>query len=165
MSEKFMSEDINREFLRHTVATLAYRGAKAIENAPEGFAGFKAFETTRAPVEILAHIGDLFDWALSMAAGKTVWNDAKPLSWEKETERFFACIKKFDDYLASDEPIAKPLEKLFQGPVADALTHVGQINLLRRMFDAPVRGENYSRAEIERGRVGREQSEKRFEFD
>lgn len=154
-----------RDFLRHTVATVAYRGAKAIDNAPENFGDFKASETTRTPLEILAHIGDLFDWALSMAIGKTAWSNAKPLSWEKETERFFACIKKFDDYLASDEPVAKPLEKLFQGPVADALTHVGQINLLRRMFDAPVRGENYFKAEIETGKVGAEQSEKRVEFD
>lgn len=154
-----------REFLRHTVATVAYRGAKAIKNAPENFADFKSSETTRTPLEILAHIGDLFDWALSMAIGKTVWNDAKPLIWEKESERFFASVKKFDDYLASTEQIAKPLEKLFQGPVADALTHVGQINFLRRMFDAPVRGENYFKAEIEAGKVGAEQSEKRVEFD
>lgn len=154
-----------RDFLRHTVATVAYRGAKAIDNAPENFGDFKASETTRTPLEILAHIGDLFDWALSMAIGKTAWSNAKPLSWEEETERFFACVKKFDDYLASDEPVAKPLEKLFQGPVADALTHVGQINLLRRMFDAPVRGENYFKAEIETGKVGAEQSEKRVEFD
>lgn len=160
-----MNEDLKREFLRHTVATVAYRGGKAINNAPVGFADFKASETTRTPLQILAHIGDLFDWALSMAKGKTVWNDAKPLAWEAESERFFAAVKSFDDLLASDEPIAKPTEKLFQGPVADALSHVGQINLLRRMFDAPVRGENYFKAEIEIGRVGENQSANRTEFD
>jgi hypothetical protein len=160
-----MSDETTREFLRHTVATVAYRGAKAIKDAPEDFADFKASATTRTPVQILAHIGDLFDWALSIARGKTVWNDAAPLPWEAESERFFAAVKAFDDYLASDNEIAKPLEKLFQGPVADALTHVGQINLLRRMFDAPVRGESYYRAEIEVGRVGAEQSANRVEFD
>ncbi len=154
-----------REFLRHAVATVAYRGGKAIAGAPEGFADFKASATTRTPLQILAHIGDLFDWALSMAMGKTVWNDAEPLSWEAESERFFSAVKAFDDFLASDNEISKPLEKLFQGPVADALTHVGQINLLRRMFDAPVKGENYFRAEIEIGRVGAEQSANRVEFD
>jgi len=156
---------LTREFLRHTVATVAYRGGKALAGAPDGFAFFKASETTRTPLEILAHIGDLFDWALSMAQGKTVWNDSKPLDWNAESERFFAAVKAFDDYLASDNAIAKPSEKLFQGPVADALTHVGQINLLRRMFDAPVRGENYFRAEIEIGRVGSHQSANRTEFD
>ena len=153
------------EFLRHTVATVAYRGGKAIKDAPEGFADFKASETTRTPLQILAHIGDLFDWALSMARGKTVWNDAQPLAWEAESERFFAAIKAFDEFLASGEEIAETTEKLFQGPIADALTHVGQINLLRRMFDAPVKGENYFRAEIEIGRVGADQSANRVEFD
>jgi hypothetical protein len=160
-----MNEERAREFLRHTVATVAYRGGKAIAGAPAGFANFKASETTRSPLQILAHIGDLFDWALSMAKGKTVWNDSQPLPWNEETERFFAAVKAFDDYLASDNEIAKPIEKLFQGPVADALTHVGQINLLRRMFDAPVKGENYYRAEIEIGRVGAEQSVNRVEFE
>jgi hypothetical protein len=157
--------DIKREFLRHTVATVAYRGGKSITGAPEGFGDFKASETSRTPLQILAHIGDLFDWALSMAKGKTVWNDSKPLPWKEETERFFAAVKTFDEFLAAGEPIAKPTEKLFQGPVADALTHVGQINLLRRMFDSPVRGENYFKAEIEIGRVGAEQSANRTEFD
>ncbi len=160
-----MENRSTRDFLRHTVATVAYRGAKAIANAPEGFGDFKSFETTRTPLEILAHIGDLFDWALSMAIGQTVWKTAKPLAWEQESERFFAAVKKFDDHLASDAPVASPLEKLFQGPVADALTHVGQLNLLRRMFESPVRGENYFKAEIEIGRVGAEQSARRLEFD
>ena len=160
-----MENNSTRDFLRHTVATVAYRGAKAIADAPEGFGEFKSFETTRTPGEILAHIGDLFDWALSMAVGKTVWKNAKPLPWAQESERFFAAVKKFDDYLASDEPIANPVEKLFQGPVADALTHVGQINMLRRMFDAPVRGENYFKAQIEIGHIGAEQSGRRTEFD
>jgi hypothetical protein len=160
-----MNKDLKREFLRHTVATVAYRGGKAIKDAPVGFADFRASETTRTPLQILAHIGDLFDWAISMAKGKTVWNDAQPLAWNEESERFFAAVKKFDDFLASDNEIAKSVEKLFQGPVADALTHVGQINLLRRMFDAPVKGENYFRAEIEIGRVGAEQSANRVEFD
>ncbi len=154
-----------REFLRHTVATVAYRGAKAIKGAPAGFAGFKAFETTRTPLEILAHIGDLFDWARSMAKGETVWKDAPPRHWKDETKRFFAAVKAFDDFLASVEPVKSPSEKLIQGPVADALTHVGQLNLLRRMFDAPVCGENYFKAEIEIGRVGEAQSAKRAEFD
>ena len=157
--------ETKREFLRHTVATVAYRGGKAITGAPVGFADFKASETTRTPLQILVHIGDLFDWALSMAKGKTVWNDAKPLSWEAESERFFVAVKIFDDYLASDAEIAKPLEKLFQGPVADALTHVGQINILRRVAGGPIRGENYFKAEIEPGRVGSDQSSHRIEFD
>ena len=160
-----MEEKLNREFLRHTLATVAYRGGKAIKNAPENFGDFKASETTRTSLQILAHIGDLFHWALTIAQGRTVWNDAKPLSWDDESNRFFTAVKTFDDYLASDETLSESLEKIFQGPIADALTHVGQINLLRRMFDAPVKGESYYRAEIQIGRVGENQSANRLEFD
>lgn len=159
------TSDLKREMLRHTLATLAYRGAKAVANAPEGFATFRACETSRAPVEILAHINDLLDWALSLANGKHVWHNSTPLSWDEETARFFRGLKEFDSYLAADDPLGFAVEKLFQGPVADALTHVGQIALLRRMAGAPVRGENYFKAEIVAGHIGAEQSGKRIEFD
>jgi hypothetical protein len=156
--------DPKRELLRHTLATVAYRGGKAIRNAPPGFAEFRAGEGLRTPGQILAHVGDLFDWALSIASGQQKWNDSKPLPWDKETERFFAALKKFDDFLASNEPVQAPPEKLFQGPIADALTHIGQIAILRRMAGAPIKGENYHKAEITSGRVGAEQAAPKREF-
>ena len=156
--------DPKRELLRHNVATLAYRGGKAVRGAPEGFAVFHVDEGLRAPGQILAHIGDLLDWALSMAQGKREWHDSKPLPWEKEVERLFAALKKFDDYLASSEPLHVAPEKLFQGPIADALTHVGQIAILRRMAGEPVKAENYFVAEIVVGRVGAEQTKPKKEF-
>ena len=156
--------DPKRELLRHTVATVAYRGGKAVRNAPEGFAEFQAGEGVRTPGQILAHIGDLFDWALSIAMGQQKWQDSKPLPWEQEVARFLAALKKFDDFLASSEPLHAPIEKLFQGPVADALTHVGQIAILRRLASAPVKGENYYVAEIQVGRVGADQSKPKREF-
>jgi hypothetical protein len=158
------NSDPKRELFRHTLATLAYRGGKAIRNAPAGFADFRAGEGVRTPGEILAHIGDLFDWALSLAQGKEAWSNAKPQPWEKEIARFFAALKKFDDSLASGEPVHAPLEKLFQGPVADAFTHVGQIAILRRLAGSPVKGENYSVAEVSAGRVGAEQAAPKYEF-
>ena len=151
--------------LRHTVATLAYRAAKAVRGAPASFAGFKASPTTRTPVQILAHMGDLLDWALTMCDGKAVWHDATPLPWDEEVGRFFAALGKFDARLATGKPLANPVTKVFAGPVADALTHTGQINLLRRMSGAPVKGESYYRAEIEAGRVGRDQAPPKVEFE
>jgi len=159
------SPDNKRELLRHTLATVAYRGGKAVKAAPTGFNSFRANETTRSPEQILAHIGDLYDWALSLAQGKQTWHNSTPQPWDAEVERFFATVKAFDDYLASEEELHCPAEKLFQGPVADSLTHIGQIAMLRRMAGAPVKGENYYVAEIEIGRVGAEQSRKRFEFE
>lgn len=154
----------SRTLLRHTLATLAYRGAKAIRNAGPDFANYGLAETSRTPAKILAHIGDLMDWALSMAEGRRDWKDSLPLPWEKECERFFAALKKFDDYLASNNPLAVSEEKLFQGPIADALTHVGQIAMLRRMAGVPMKGENYFVAEISVGRVGAEQAAPKKEF-
>jgi hypothetical protein len=151
-----------RDFLRHTLATLAYRGGKAVRNAPTEFADFQG--AGRRPVQILAHVGDLLDWTLSMAQGKRGYTESQPLLWDKEVERFFSALKRVDDYLASAEPVHVPIEKLFQGPMADALTHVGQLAMLRRLAGAPISGENYYIADIAVGRVGPEQAAPKKEF-
>lgn len=156
--------DPKLELFRHTLATLAYRAAKTGRSAPATFADFKGGEGLRTPGQILAHMGDLFDWALSIAKGKQIWQNSQPLPWPKEVERFFAALKSFDDFLASGAPGAIPLEQLFQGPVADALTHVGQIAILRRMAGAPVKGENFYKAQIAVGRVGADQATPKLEF-
>jgi hypothetical protein len=156
--------DQKRELLRHTVATLAYRGSKAVRGAPESFASFAACETTRTPVQILAHIGDLLDWVLSMAKGAEAWHNATPKPWNEEIARFHAGLAAFDKFLSSDAELAVPCERLFQGAIADALTHVGQLTILRRIADAPIKGENYSVAKIEAGRVGADQPEPKQEF-
>jgi hypothetical protein len=153
-----------RDLFRHTLAALAYRTGRAVRNAPAGFGEFNGGEGLRRPGQILAHMGDLFDWALSIARGKQAWHNSKPLPWDKEVERFFAALKNFDDYLASAAPVEAPLEKLFQGPVADALTHAGQIAMLRRMANAPIGGENYYVAEVAVGRVGQNQAKPKLEF-
>jgi hypothetical protein len=155
--------------LRHTVATLAYRGGKAIRGAPADFSGFRAADgmsmSMRTPGQILAHIGDLLDWALKLADGKYEYRQTETQTWEQDSARFFAALQALDARLASDAPLGLPMEKLFQGPIADALTHVGQISLLRRMAGSPVRGENYVKAQITAGRVGTEQAAPGFEFD
>ena len=154
-----------RDLLRHTLATVAYRGAKVLSDAPDSFASFRAAESTRTPVQILAHLGDLFDWALSMAKGQETWHNSKPLPWHDEIQRFFTSLRSFDAYLASDEPLHASPEKLFQAPVADALNHIGQLAMLRRMAGAPIKGENYFMAEISAGRVGQDQPKPKREFD
>lgn len=155
------------ELIRHTLATLAYRASKTMRSAPESFAHFKASPSSKTPVEIVAHMGDLFDWALSMAIGEPKWNATTPQEWIPECQRFFVSLKKFDDYLASELPTRYELTRLFQGPISDALTHTGQIAMLRRLHGSPMKGESYNRAEIVIGRVGYEQTpaESRYEFD
>jgi hypothetical protein len=156
----------DRAFLRHTVATLAYRGGKAVRGAPAAFSGFRAGESSRTAGEILGHVCDLLDWALVYARdGRHEWRDVPVRSWEDDASRFFAGLAALDAFLASELPLGLPAPQLFQGPIADALTHVGQIALLRRLAGAPVRGENYLRAEIVAGRVGDQQAPPRREFD
>jgi len=159
-----LSDDPKRELLRHTLSTLAYRGGKTLRDAPSTFADFRPAEGVRTPLEILAHMGDVLDWGLSIAKGKQTWQNSTPLPWQQEVDRFFAALQAFDDYLASDEPLHGPTEKLFQGPVADCLTHVGQLAILRRLAGSPTRGENYFVAEVSAGRVGLEQAAPKREF-
>ena len=154
-----------REMLRHVLATIAYRGGKALRGAPEGFGSVSAGEGSRTAVEILSHVGDLFDWGLTLAESEHRWAEARSDDWDAQVERFFAGLAAVDARLASPEPLGRPARRLLQGPFADALTHVGQIAMLRRLAGAPVRGENYFKARVETGRVGPDQAEPIFEFD
>lgn len=158
-------KDEGRELLRHTLATLAYRGGKAVRGVPDGVAGLKVAEGSRTPLEILAHVNDLLDWALSLCRGEHVWQDSAPTDWTGEAARFHAALAALDAYVASANPLGFPAGRIFQGPVADALAHVGQINYLRRLGGAPVRGENYFKAEVAAGRVGPDQLPPVREFD
>ncbi len=157
--------DGQREMLRHTLATVAYRACKALQKAPDSFADFRYGDKGRTPGKLLSHLADLFDWALSMAEGKPRWQDSQPLPWAQGVDRFFASLQKFDEYLACGKPVQAPVGKLFQGPIADAFTHIGQMAMLRRMAGTPVKSENFYVAEITVGRVGPDQALPVFEFD
>lgn len=146
-----MSNDLKRDVLRHMVATVAYRGGLAVADAPEDFATFRPHETTRTPGEILAHIGDLLQGSLYLVKGEMVYLTSDSLGWNDEIARFFSAVKDLDLYLASEAPLGCPVEKLVQGPVGDALTHVGQIVMLRRMAGAPIHAEGYFAADIVAG--------------
>jgi hypothetical protein len=159
-----MSSADSRAFLRHTVATVAYRGAKTLRGAHSTFASFECAPGSRTPSQILAHIGDLYDWALWMARGTHRWHESEPLPWDDEVARFHRVLGAFDAYLASSEPLGCTAEVLFQGPIADSLNHIGQLAYLRRLAGSPVRAENYAKAEITAGRSGAEQAAPRSEF-
>ncbi|HWE85162.1 MAG TPA: hypothetical protein VG267_09470 [Terracidiphilus sp.] len=147
--------DAKRELLRHTLATLAYRAVRALDGAPDEFAAFSG--CGRTPGQILAHMGDLFDWALSIAQGNSRWHTSKPKAWTTEKERFFAALAAFDAYLAGADPVHEEMERLFQGPVADALTHTGQLAMMRRLAGYKIPGENYHAAKIAVGRIAADQ--------
>jgi len=144
--------DEKRELLRHALAALAYRTTRALENAPINFGEFNG--AGRRPVQILAHMGDLMVWSLSIALGSPAWHATQPLQWHQEEERFFRALASFDAFLASRATVHAPIERLLQGPVADAFTHTGQLAMLRRLAGAPVKGEDFYSAAITIGQVG-----------
>jgi hypothetical protein len=165
MEHASTADGSSRQLLRHGLATIAYRGGKALRGAPDGFSEFRPGRDSRTPAEILAHISDVLDWGLTLAKGSEKYHVSDPLPWGQATLRFFASLEALDAYLVSSSPVASPPEKLLQAPIADVLTHVGQIAMLRRLAGGPVRGENYFEAEIVAGRTGAQQSPPKFEFD
>lgn len=164
-----MTDDTSRDraLLRHMLATLAYRGGKAVRDAPDGFAGFQPEGARNTPLALVAHIADLVAWAHRWCKGgdEATYRVGTPASWGAEVARFFDALAAFDGFLQTDAPMRAPLERVFQAPLADALTHVGQIALLRRMAGAPVLGEAYRAAPIVAGRVGPDQGPPGREFE
>lgn len=156
-----------RLWLRHSLATLAYRAGKTVRGTPPAFGEYRASADSPQVSEILAHMGDLMDWILLMMRGAPKWNSSTPLAWDQEIARFFAAVQAADDHLAAGKPIAWEAGRVFQGGIADALTHTGQLAMLRRLSGYKMKGENYSKADIEAGRCGLEQvpPDPRVEFD
>lgn len=157
--------EAQRAVLRHVVATLAYRAAKTLRDAPEGFGDFVSGAATRTPCRIVAHMGDLMGWGVRMVEGDPSWRAEGGGDWATEVRRFFDGLAALDAALASAQPSTFRPEPLIQGPLADALTHVGQLAMLRGAFGAPLRPESYARAEIAPGRVGPDQAAARYEFE
>jgi hypothetical protein len=147
----------DHEMLRHALAVIAYRGGKTVRGAPESFATFDAGDGV-TPLGILSHIGDLMEWAQSIAEGRVRWNTARPASWSEEIERFHRTLATFDAFLAGGPAIRGEVTRLMAGPIDDALTHVGQLAMLRRMAGCATIGESYYAADIAIGRLGPEQT-------
>lgn len=146
--ENANATDEKRMLLRHAVAVVAYRANKVLRHAPPGFADFRVGDRTRTPIQIVAHMCDLYDWALWMAKSHHVWNDTAPNTWDADVTRFFDALTAFDDFVATGATLMWSPERLLAGPVADSLTHLGQIALLRGLSGSPVKGQNYAKAEI-----------------
>ncbi len=154
-----------RQLLRHTLATLAYRAGKVLRDVPADFATFRPSAGSRSALEILSHMGDLMGWGEHLARGEYKWDPGVDADWPAARERFFAGLAGVDTALAEPSLAPFPAGTIFQGPIADALTHTGQLALMRGLAGHPVRPESYARAAIEAGRVGPEQAAPGREFD
>jgi hypothetical protein len=167
LDTKLSDTAATRAVLRHLAATLAYRAAKVLRDIPPSFADFSAGPSWRPPVLIVAHLADLMAWATKLAQGEYVWRAEGSNDWSTEVQRFFDGLAALDRALTSDAPLTlnRSTEMLIQGPLADALTHVGQLAMLRSAAGIPIRPESYARAEIVEGRVGPDQAPSAREFD
>lgn len=158
-----------RTFFRHILATIAYRGSKTLRGAPEAFASFRAGDSSRSPAQIVAHMADLLEWTRRLAEGiepwRAAWRPVAPGIWKDDVARFFQALELVDAFFATAQPSAMGIETLFQGPISDVLTHIGQLAMLRRLTGSPIRGEVMIIADVEIGRVGRDQAAPKHEFD
>ena len=158
-----------RAFFRHILATIAYRGGKVLRDAPEAFPSFRPGDTSRSSAQILAHMADLLEWTLRLAEGaepwRAAWRPIAPGNWYNDVARFFNGLKRLDAFFATAQSGDMTIETLFQGPISDVLTHVGQLAMLRRLAGSPVKGEVMIIADVEIGRVGPDQAAPKREFD
>src|SRR2546428_6681792 len=145
------NSESTRALLRHLVATLAYRGAKVLRDVPPSFAQFSSGRDTRSPVQILEHLGDLMAWGLRMAQGEYLWRAGGSGDWNTEVRRFFEGLRALDQFLASDAPLGHPAAMLIQRPLADALSHVGQLSMFCAVAGIPGPAPRYAPAEIVAG--------------
>jgi hypothetical protein len=159
-----LTPDTARPVLRHLAATLAYRAAKVLRDVPPGFAATAFGASARRPVLIVAHLADLMAWGVTLARDNVSWKAAGGDDWDVEVRRFFDNLAALDRELETATLVPGAAEKLIQGPLADALTHVGQLAMLRGVAGAPVRPESYARATVTAGRVGPDQAPPGREF-
>lgn len=164
--------DAARDLTRHAVATLAYRGARILHGAPPSFGEVRAGDPaagTRSAVEILAHVNDLLGWTARILDGapdwRTAWQAVPAEGWDDECRRFHERLTEVDRALIAAQEPTLPLERIFQGPIADAFTHLGQLAMLRRVAGAPIRSEVMVLSDIVPGRVGPDQTPPVREFD
>jgi hypothetical protein len=165
MTDVATPEAAERRLLRHLVATLAYRSAKALRDVPDSFATYTLGDGRRTPLQIVAHMADLMEWGLRFAQGEYKWQAAGSDDWTRECRRYFDGLAALDARLADPAPLGYPADIIIQGPLADALTHTGQLSMMRGLAGHAVRPESYARAEIVIGRVSVEQAAPGREFD
>ena len=143
----------SRRLLQHFLAALAYRTQKALRDAPDGFGDFRAAPTARTPYELLWHMTGLIGYARTMFHGG-IFEPPRLATIEDEAARLHETLAALSADFADPKLQARITDKQFlQGPLADAMTHAGQLAMLRRLHGAPVPSENFIFASIDAGNV------------
>jgi hypothetical protein len=152
--------DGKRQLLRHFLAALAYRTQKALRGVPEEFGKFCAGEGVRTPSELVRHMTSVLGYCCTLFTGGHYRPEPLP-SLKQEIIRFHEMLKDLSRHIAEGTPLEGPvsLERLLQGPFSDAMTHAGQLAMLRRLAGIPVAPENFVFADINPERLGVDQAE------
>ena len=147
-----------RNLLRHFLAALAYRTQKALRDAPAEFGDFSAGEQTRSPKELVQHMTSVLGYARTYFVGGQ-YRPKPLLTLGDEVVRFHQMVESLAAHIAKDDPLADQTtaERLLQGPFSDAMTHAGQLAMLRRLAGIPVAPENFIVADIDAERLGIDQ--------
>ena len=147
--------DDTRALLRHFLAALAYRTQKALREAPEGFGSFRAGANVRTPAEIVRHMTSVLGFARTFFVGGRYRPNELP-SLRDEIGRFHDMLQDLGRHLEAGSPLLDGMsaERLLHGPLSDAMTHAGQLAMLRRLAGAPVAPEDFSVADISPERLG-----------
>ena len=152
--------DDKRQVLRHFLAALAYRTQKALRGAPAEFGSFRAAAGVRTPAELVCHMTSVLGYARTFFVGGE-YRPAPLPSLEEEVTRFHEMLVRLAQHLETGSPLLREMsaERLLQGPFADAMSHAGQLAILRRLCGSPVAPENFIVAAIDGERCGAEQAE------
>jgi hypothetical protein len=151
--------DEKRGLLRHYLAAIAYRLQKALRGAPPGFQRFRAAPGVRTPHELVCHIANVLGYSRSCFAGET-FDAGVPTDWNGDLSAVHQTLEDLAAHLTNGTPLGAVTEaQLLQGPFADAMTHIGQLAMLRRFFGAPVRPEDFILAAISADNLSQEQPE------
>ena len=152
--------DERRELLRHFLAALAYRTQKALRGAPPGFDAFSAGGGVRTPIQLVRHMTSVLGYARTHFIGGHYWPETLS-TFDEEIVRFHEMLGTLAQHLRNGDVLLDGMteERLLQGPFSDAMTHAGQLALLRRLAGAPVPPENFIVAEIRPDRLGRDQAD------
>ena len=142
--------------LRHFLASIAYHASKAIRDAPPNYPELDVGMGVRTPRRILNHVTGVLSYAHSFYEQyDTTYFEDKP--WGDEVDHFYETLGRLDASMAESKPREVTERQLLQGPLSDAMAHVGQLLMLRRLAGSPVPSENFIYADIRVGVVGPDQ--------
>lgn len=154
-----MESKIKREMLRHFLAALAYRTQKALRGAPAGFGEFVAGNGVRTPHELICHMRSVIGYARTFIIGG-VYPHPVPDDFKRDIQAFHDVLTDLSARLErGDELSGITEEQMLQGPLSDAMTHAGQLAMLRRLHAKPVPSENFIYARIEKENTSADQPE------